>query len=79
MSSKEAGRLRAFMNTLDRTERLILLLFYADQLTQTEISLVLDMPENRVGTMLGTLHERASAALEPRVEFGTTRLGAMTG
>ncbi len=70
MSSKEAVRMQAFMSTLNRTERLILLLFYADQLSQTEIGLVLDMPENRVSTMLGSLRRQASAALKHEVSFG---------
>lgn len=70
MNGKEAGRIRAFMDTLSRTERLILLLFYADQLSQTEISLVLDMPESRVNTMLGTLKEQAVAALQQNISFG---------
>ena len=80
MTSKEAGRIRAFMSTLNRTERLILLLFYADQLSQTEIGLVLDMPENRVSTMLGSLRQQASAALKHEASFsGRTRVnGALS-
>jgi DNA-directed RNA polymerase specialized sigma24 family protein len=70
MSGKEAGRIRAFMGTLNRTERLILLLFYADQLSQTEIGLVLDLPESRVNTMLGSLKRQASAALKHEGSFG---------
>lgn len=77
MNGKEAGRMRAFMGTLDRTERLILLLFYADQLSQTEISLVLDLPESRVSSMLGSLKEQAVAALQHEVSFGSlSRAGA---
>ena len=69
MNGKEAGRIRAFMDTLNRTERLILLLFYADQLSQTEISLVLDLPEGRVSSMLGALKEQAVAVLHHDVAF----------
>lgn len=72
MNGKEAGRIRAFMDTLNRTERLILLLFYADQLSQTEISLVLDLPESRVNTMLGSLKDQAVAALQHDISFGST-------
>jgi DNA-directed RNA polymerase specialized sigma subunit len=71
MDGKEAGRIRAFMVTLNRTERLILLLFYADQLSQTEISLVLDLPESRVSTMLGTLKQQAVEALHHDISFGS--------
>ena len=77
MNGKDAGRMRAFMGTLDRTERLILLLFYADQLSETEIGLVLDMPESRVNTMLGTLKRQATAAMKPEASFsGPLSVGA---
>ena len=71
MNGKDAGRMRAFMGTLDRTERLILLLFYADQLSQTEISLVLDLPESRVSTMLGALKRQATEAMAHPAEFAS--------
>jgi len=70
MNGKDAGRMRAFMDTLNRTERLILLLFYADQLSETEIGLVLDMPESRVNTMLGSLRRQATAAIKHEPSFG---------
>lgn len=70
MNGKDAGRMRAFMSTLGRTERLILLLFYADQLSQAEISLVLDMPESRVSSMLGALKQQALTAMQSEVSFG---------
>jgi DNA-directed RNA polymerase specialized sigma24 family protein len=69
MSGKDAGRMRAFMSTLGRTERLILLLFYADQLSEAEIGLVLDLPESRVNKMLGSLKRQASAAIKPEISF----------
>lgn len=71
MNGKDAGRMRAFMGTLNRTERLILLLFYADQLSQTEISLVLDLPESRVSSMLGSLRRQATEAMQHPVEFAS--------
>ena len=70
MRGTEAGRMRAFMNTLNRTERLILLLFYADQLSQMEIGLVLNLPETRVSSMLGTLQQQAAAAIGHESSFG---------
>ena len=71
MNGKEAVRIRAFMDTLNRTERLILLLFYADQLSQAEIGLVLDLPESRVSTMLGSLKQQAVAALDQDLSYTT--------
>jgi len=48
MSGKEAGRVRQWLNALERTDRYVVLLYYADDLTPTEISLVLDIPKSRV-------------------------------
>jgi DNA-directed RNA polymerase specialized sigma24 family protein len=70
MTGKDAGQMRAFMDTLNRTERLILLLFYADQLSQTEIAMVLDLPEGRVSSMLGTLQRQAADAIKHEGSFG---------
>jgi len=72
MRGTEAKQMRAFMSTLDRTERLILLLFYADQLSQTEIGLVLDLPESRVSSMLGTLQQQAASAIANEGPFAAT-------
>ncbi len=69
MNGKDAGRMRAFMSTLDRTERLILLLFYADQLSEAEIGLVLDLPQSKVNTMLGTLKRQATEAMKHPAVF----------
>ncbi|MEZ6190514.1 MAG: hypothetical protein R3C45_04400 [Phycisphaerales bacterium] len=52
------------------------MLFYADQLSQAEISLVLDMPESRVSSMLGSLKQQAVAAMQHEASFGAlTRAG----
>ncbi len=48
MSGKEAGRVKQWLNALNRTDRYVVLLYYADDLTPTEISLVLDIPKSRV-------------------------------
>ncbi len=62
--------MRTFMSTLNRTERLILLLFYADQLSQTEISLVLGLPESKVNEMLGSLKDQAVTAMQQGAVIG---------
>lgn len=62
--------MRTFMGNLSRTERLILLLFYADQLSETEIGLVLDLPQSKVNAMLGSLKEQAVAAIQQGATIG---------
>lgn len=52
-----------FLRGLDRNERYVLALFYADQLTVPEISLVLDLAEYRVRGILEQLRDRACAML----------------
>jgi len=48
MPSDQAGFAQQFAQTLNRTERFVLMLHYAEELTIDEISQVLDVPEHRV-------------------------------
>lgn len=64
MSGREAACLRSFVHTLGQTERYVLLLFYADDLTSTEIGVVLQLPERRVLAILNRLRRQAHAVLE---------------
>ena len=59
MYSHDAAQMSRFFNGLNRTERYVLLLFYADGLTTTEIGLVLDLAEPKVCTMLESLRGEA--------------------
>jgi DNA-directed RNA polymerase specialized sigma24 family protein len=66
MSESQAQRVRDFVTALERDDRYIVLLYYADGLTPMEISRVLDLPSTKVRTRLETLRHQldrvASAA-----------------
>jgi DNA-directed RNA polymerase specialized sigma subunit len=63
MSGTEATKLKGFVHRLPRTERLVLILYYAEKLTTREISLVLDVSEQRVMQILGALQTQARSVL----------------
>ena len=52
-----------FVRRLNTTERLVMMLRYAEELTVHEITLVLDLPEAVVTSTLDALKQRASSAL----------------
>jgi len=55
---------------LSRAERLIIVLYYYEQMTMKEIGMTLDLSESRVSQMHSAIIERLRAALENRdVEF----------
>ncbi len=51
MNGKDATS-RSLMNALNRVERLVMMLFYAEELSTKEIALVLEMSEKAVATIL---------------------------
>ncbi|MEM1354515.1 MAG: sigma factor-like helix-turn-helix DNA-binding protein [Planctomycetota bacterium] len=57
MASLDATRLRAFVQNLDQTDRYIVLLHYADGLTEMEIAAVLNLTAIRVHGRLEELRE----------------------
>lgn len=63
-NSKDADRLRGVVSALEQTERLIVLLFYADDLTTREISMVLDVSMPRVESTLTAVREQMRQALQ---------------
>lgn len=63
MGGMDAARFRVMLKALDRTERLILMLTYAEKLSLAEVAMVLDMPERRVEASLGRLRKRCEALL----------------
>lgn len=65
MSGEQVSHLKALIRVLGRTERYVLLLFYADELTPIEIGLVLDLPESRVWSILDSLRDQLGAVLRP--------------
>ncbi|MEM8738012.1 MAG: hypothetical protein AAGG38_05985 [Planctomycetota bacterium] len=72
MSGTDAARVRECLTTLERTERYVVLMFFADDLTPAEIGLVLDVSLAWVTGVLDsfrqavarvlTLHERQKDA-----------------
>ena len=54
----------SFIQSLNRAERHVLMLHYAEELTIDEISQVLDLPAPRVEAILESLRERTRAALQ---------------
>ena len=69
MSDKEVANREVFTENLGRDERLVMILHYAEELTPTEIGLVLEISEGRVRSILDSLRDRAKALLRrgPRV------------
>jgi len=55
----------ALIPSLSRTERLILLMTFADRLAPHEVAAVLGMPEPHVNRCVAELRARATAALCP--------------
>jgi DNA-directed RNA polymerase specialized sigma24 family protein len=53
----------SFVKTLTRTDRLVLMLFYAEQLNTAEIGQVLELSELTVEDRLDDLQDRARMAL----------------
>ena len=63
MKGLNADFISLFVRTLDQTDRYLLMLFYAEGLDTSEISLVLDQPEFRITDRLHEIRERTKAAL----------------
>jgi len=59
MNGTEATAMRSMVQSLCRTDRLVLILTYAEQLTPAEISLVLDLSEPEVLRRQSSLYDRA--------------------
>ena len=55
MADSQARKVRNYVQTLERDDRYIVMLYYADGLTPMEISRVLDLPTNRVRNRLEEL------------------------
>jgi len=71
MPASAASRVRQFIASLPQTERYIALLFWADNLTTTEIGLVLDKPVTAVERALTRLREQMEAIVSPADEQQT--------
>ncbi len=67
MKGLNADFISLFVRTLDQTDRYLLMLFYAEGLDTSEISLVLDQPEFRITDRLNEIKQRTKAALKQHV------------
>lgn len=65
MADSQASRVRKFVQTLEREDRYIVLLYYADGLTPIEISRVLDVPSTRVRSRLTELRLQLTSMTQP--------------
>ena len=61
MADSQARQVRNYVQTLERDDRYIVLLYYADGLTPMEISRVLDLPTNAVRTRLQELQTQLAS------------------
>ena len=64
MDSREAQSVRTCLAELDQTERYVVLMFFADELTAAEIGLVLDLPAPRVTDILDAFRQMVGRLLE---------------
>ena len=68
MQGTDALFATSFVRTLTRTDRLVLMLYYAEQLNAAEIGHVLELSELAVREVLEELRDRARTALTFGVE-----------
>ncbi len=64
MSSLELKPVKRVLESLDKTDRYIVMLYYADGLTLPEIALVLDLPTPVVQSVINRLRGRLMDAVE---------------
>lgn len=63
MTGTDAHFIRQLVHTFDRTERLLLMLHYVEELTTTEIALVLDLGEAEVCETLERIRQQTRDAV----------------
>lgn len=70
MAEAQAKQVRQFVQKLEREDRYIVLLYYADGLTPVEIARVLDLPSNRVRNRLQDLRSQLNLITQPSSKTG---------
>ncbi len=63
MPDTDAPFNQSFVQSLNRVERQVLVLYYAEELSPAEIGLVLELAQTRVLAVLDDLHVRARTVL----------------
>ena len=66
MSSTEATRVKKCLSALERIERYVVLMFFADELTPAEIGIVLNVSLQRVTDILDRFREAVAEVLTRR-------------
>ncbi|MEM8783614.1 MAG: sigma factor-like helix-turn-helix DNA-binding protein [Planctomycetota bacterium] len=61
-----AERVRALVETLPRADRLIVLLYFADELSPQEIAAVLELSEGHVARVIETFRQHAAMKMVRR-------------
>lgn len=66
MADSKAKQVRSYVQALERDDRYIVLLYYADGLTPMEISRVLDLPSSKVRSRLEELRAQLAGLAKPK-------------
>jgi len=66
MNGKDARFVHELVNTFSNTERQLLMLYYVEQLTLLEISVILELCEDDCRKMLSALRSRTHQALQSK-------------
>ncbi|MEM6258881.1 MAG: sigma factor-like helix-turn-helix DNA-binding protein [Planctomycetota bacterium] len=71
MADSKATQVRSYVKGLERDDRYIVLLYYADGLTPMEISRVLDLPTTKVRNRLDELRNHLAGIAKPKGQTTT--------
>jgi DNA-directed RNA polymerase specialized sigma24 family protein len=71
MADSQARQVRNYVQGLERDDRYIVLLYYADGLTPMEISRVLDLPSTKVRTRLEELRTQLASLSQAKTRTQT--------
>ncbi|MEM9348450.1 MAG: sigma-70 region 4 domain-containing protein [Planctomycetota bacterium] len=71
MADSKVTQVRSYVQSLERDDRYIVLLYYADGLTPMEISRVLDLPSSKVRNRLDELRNHLAGITKPKSQATT--------
>lgn len=66
MADSQARRVRDYVKNLGQNDRYIVMLYYADGLTPTEISRILNLPNKTIQTRLNELRTHLASLTAPQ-------------